>query len=232
MHLRSVTNILLAAALALLSAAAAHAAGRFAGTWRATGPDTLHVRVADDGGVELLHPASGRRLSAAALPFGNARGITALLPSAEVVAIGPAGGGMAMSVGSHLFALTPLPAGEFDRVAPAAAATRTATTAGTGTTLGGMRLSAAQGSLGNYRDLYLYDFCSDGSFRYETMTTGSGVASQRTDGGRWTMAAGGQEVVLQWRSGNSRSLVLRRVEANVVQMDARKYLVERSGVCR
>jgi hypothetical protein len=64
------------------------------------------------------------------------------------------------------------------------------------------------------------------------MTTGQGVASQRKYFGRWALGAGGRELTLRFDDGDASTLAVQRLEPNVLKLDARKFLVERSGVCR
>ncbi len=219
-----------------LSASQALAATPLAGHYRAeSGALYFHLRVADDGQVELLSAQDGSRQPLAPLAVTDST-LMGYAATGELWTVGRSFGVLMFSAGTQVFLLTPVSAATYAAAAnaatPAAAAAPAALdgAAGAGGSLGGRVLSSAKSSSGGYFDERAYTFCSDGSFRFSKSTVGSGVNMNSRLSGRWQLSGG--MLQLSYHEGGGNTLALRHVADDVIELGGQKYLVRASRSCR
>ncbi len=215
------------------NAAQAQTGTPFAGHYRASGQAgwfLLHIQ--HDARVEVLMPGDGRRETHVPLRVRES-GLSGVLATGEAWGIGRNFGKLLLSVGTQLFTLTPVAASDYAAIARAAQqqlAQQPAQQATDNGSLGGWSLSMAKSSNGGYFDARDYVFCSDGGFRLTTSVAGPGVASERKYAGRWRID--GASVRLQFNDGGARTLALRRVATDVIELGGVRYAARRASSCR
>jgi len=228
---------LLLALVALLSPLLAWAqAPGSAGTYRAQAGDAvLLVRAGADGRIDLHHAGTGKSLTVATV--ATAVGLTGLLPTGEVVALGDVLGRRHLLVGATLLPLAAVTAAEWQaataRRAPAAAAAAAVPARGMGGSLGGTALLYAKSSNG-YGQVRRFDLCSDGTFYYrfeELQSSNLGnAAGERTDAGTWSL--NGSQLTVHFRAQGTRTYAVQPRSASSVALDGTVFAAERSQRCR
>jgi len=227
--------LLLWLSLAMASGVATAQAANHAGTYRThDGASPVFVHAAD-GRLHIVHVGSSRTLTLAT--FASAKGLTGVLPSGDVVSLGPVFGRPHLLVGMNLLPLTPVSADEFSkalaRIERGQADTNGVTgNQGRAASLGGLTLVSFRRSNG-YAQMRSYDFCSDGSFfyRFEELQSSQlgNAAGERQDVGSWTVA--GDTLHLRFRGKSAVSRTLQR-QGEKIGLDGVNYGVERSKRCR